>query len=118
LLEFISTTRHDLTCLDGFFICKLLSEKLNQNEEGVWTLNKQTYHHLEWNKVKERIGEFALTGAAKEKILSLTPSVHLKQIQAWLKEGEEAIQILNKSTSVPIHEMNGTERILTQLNKG
>ena len=59
-------------------------------------MNNQTYHHLEWNKLKERIAEYALTSAAKEKIYALVPSVHHKQIQTWLKEGEEAIQILIK----------------------
>ncbi len=64
------------------------------------------------------MAEFALTAEGKEKIYNLTPSTHLKQIEAWLDEVSEAVEILKKSSSVPVHGLGGMEQILSKLNKG
>jgi DNA mismatch repair protein MutS2 len=81
-------------------------------------LNKHTFKVLEVQEIKERIAEFALTNEGKEKIYNLTPSTHLKQIEAWLDEVSEGVEILKKSSSVPVHGLGGMEQILSKLNKG
>jgi DNA mismatch repair protein MutS2 len=82
------------------------------------TLNTHTFKVLEVQEIKERIAEFALTNEGKEKIYNLTPSTHLKQIEAWLDEVSEAVKILEKSSSVPVHGLGGMEQLLSKLNKG
>jgi len=81
-------------------------------------LNTHTFKVLEVQEIKERIAEFALTNEGKEKIYNLTPSTHLKQIEAWLDEVSEAVKILEKSSSVPVHGLGGMEQLLSKLNKG
>ena len=81
-------------------------------------MNTHTFKVLEVQEIKERIAEFALTNEGKEKIYNLTPSTHLKQIEAWLDEVSEAVKILEKSSSVPVHGLGGMEQLLSKLNKG
>jgi DNA mismatch repair protein MutS2 len=81
-------------------------------------LNTHTFKVLEVQEIKNKMAEFALTAEGKEKIYNLTPSTHLKQIEAWLDEVSEAVEILKKSSSVPVHGLGGMEQILSKLNKG
>jgi DNA mismatch repair protein MutS2 len=81
-------------------------------------LNTHTFKVLEVQEIKNKMAEFALTAEGKEKIYNLTPSTHLKQIEAWLDEVSEAVEILKKSSSVPVHGLLGMEQILSNLNKG
>lgn len=81
-------------------------------------MNTHTFKVLEVQGIKQKIAEFALTNEGKEKIYNLVPSTHLKQIEAWLDEVSEAVEILKKSSSVPVHGLGGMEQILSKLNKG
>ncbi|MFB3166356.1 endonuclease MutS2 [Neobacillus sp. 179-C4.2 HS] len=81
-------------------------------------MNTHTFKVLEVQEIKQKIAEFALTNEGKEKIYNLAPSTHLKQIEAWLDEVSEAVEILKKSSSVPVHGLGGMEQILAKLNKG
>ncbi|WHY90119.1 endonuclease MutS2 [Neobacillus cucumis] len=81
-------------------------------------MNQHTFKTLEFQQIKEQIAQFALTDEGKEKILTLIPSNHLKQIEAWLDEVSEAVEILKKSSSVPVHGMDGMKQLTLQLNKG
>lgn len=81
-------------------------------------MNTHTFKVLEVQEIKRKIAEFALTNEGKEKIYNLAPSTHLKQIEAWLDEISEAVEILKKSSSVPVHGLSGMEQILAKLNKG
>jgi DNA mismatch repair protein MutS2 len=82
------------------------------------TLNSHTFKVLEVQKIKDKIAEFALTSEGKEKINNLAPSTNLKQIEAWLNEVSEGVEILKMSSSVPVHGLGGMEQILSKLNKG
>ncbi|NWQ42083.1 endonuclease MutS2 [Bacillus sp. EB106-08-02-XG196] len=81
-------------------------------------MNTHTFKVLQVQEIKEKIAEFALTNEGKEKIYHLVPSTHLKQIEAWLDEVSEGVEILKKSSSVPVHGLGGMEQILSKLNKG
>ncbi|MFB3163179.1 endonuclease MutS2 [Neobacillus sp. 179-J 1A1 HS] len=81
-------------------------------------MNTHTFKVLEVQQIKQKIAEFALTNEGKEKIYNLAPSTHLKQIEAWLDEVSEAVEILKKSSSVPVHGLGGMEQTLAKLNKG
>ncbi len=77
-----------------------------------------TFNTLEFQQIKEIIANFALTKEGKAKIECLTPSTNKKQIEAWLDEVSEAVEILKKSASVPVHGLDGMEQLLNNLNKG
>lgn len=81
-------------------------------------MNDQTFSVLEFNRIKELVAEFALTDSGKNKIINLQPSINKNQILSWMEEVSEAVKILNKSSSVPIHGLDGIENILKHLHKG
>ncbi|WML40155.1 endonuclease MutS2 [Neobacillus sp. OS1-2] len=81
-------------------------------------MNQHTIKTLDFNKISEIMATFALTKEGKEKISSITPSTNMKQIEAWLEEVSEAVGILKKSASVPVHGLDGMEHLLNNMNKG
>jgi MutS2 family protein len=81
-------------------------------------VNSHTFKILEFDHVKELIAQFTMSEAGKVKIVNLAPSTNVKQIRAWLDEVTEAVNILEKSASVPISSLNGMELIISQLDKG
>jgi dsDNA-specific endonuclease/ATPase MutS2 len=81
-------------------------------------LNSKTYSVLQYDQIKEEVAHFALTDSGKNYIRNITPITNVKQIESLLEEINEAKQILIKSSSVPIHGLNGIEIVLSQLNKG
>jgi DNA mismatch repair protein MutS2 len=81
-------------------------------------LNQHTFQVLEFEKIKSCIADFALTKEGKRKIECLTPSTNQKQIEAWLDEVSEAVEILKKSASVPVHGLEGMELLINNMNKG
>lgn len=81
-------------------------------------LNEQTYSVLEFNLIKERVAQFALSEMGKQQLLSLAPSTNIRQICSWLDEVSEGVQILEKSSSVPISSLSGIDILMNHLNKG
>lgn len=73
---------------------------------------------MEFGLIKETIASYALTTSGKKEVLALEPSTNVKQIESWLDELSEAVEIMNKSTSVPVHGLEGIELLLQSLNKG
>ncbi len=81
-------------------------------------MNKNTFTQLDYDNIKERASQFALSKEGKKKLLEMMPSVNLKQIKSWLDETEEAVNILEKSASIPVHGLDGIESVLKNFNKG
>ncbi|PFO04807.1 DNA mismatch repair protein [Bacillus sp. AFS076308] len=81
-------------------------------------MNQHTFNMLEFQQIKDEIANFALTKEGKEKIKNLVPSTKVKQIEAWLEEVTEAVEILKISASVPVHGLDGMTAILQNMNKG
>ncbi|MBN8193077.1 endonuclease MutS2 [Bacillus sp. NTK074B] len=81
-------------------------------------MNEKTFQTLEFNSVKEELMGFALTEEGKKELLNLQPSTNIRQIDMRLDEVTEAVRILEKSASVPIHALDGVENIMGNLNKG
>ncbi|MEH7354520.1 endonuclease MutS2 [Neobacillus drentensis] len=81
-------------------------------------MNHHTFKSLEFQQIKTIIANFALTKEGKEKIECLTPSTNKKQIEDWLDEVSEAVEILKKSASVPVHGLDGMKPLLNNMNKG
>ncbi|MFE8699478.1 endonuclease MutS2 [Cytobacillus sp. FJAT-54145] len=81
-------------------------------------MNLETIQGLEFTHIKERIAQFALSEFGRKKVFELAPSFNQKQIQSWLDEVTEGVQILKKSSSVPVHGLDGIEIVLKTINKG
>jgi DNA mismatch repair protein MutS2 len=81
-------------------------------------LNTQTINMLEYKKIKEILGGYAVNSLTKQVIETLEPSTNLSIIQSWMLDTSEARLILEKSASVPIAKLNGLEHILEIPKKG
>jgi len=81
-------------------------------------MNQHTFNSLEFQQIKSLIANFTLTKEGKEKIECLTPSTNKKLIEAWIDEASEAVEILKKSASVPVHGLDGMETLLNNMDKG
>lgn len=81
-------------------------------------MNSKTVETLQFNDVKKEVATYAISELGKNQIMSLQPSTNKRQIEAWLQEVNEAKKILQISSSVPLHGLNGLEQILTNLHKG
>lgn len=81
-------------------------------------MNQNTFETLEFKQIKDAIAYFALTKEGKKKIADLAPSFNKRNIEALLDEVSEAVEILKKSSNVPVHGLDGMEQLLGNLNKG
>ena len=80
-------------------------------------MNIETLKLLEFDKIINRIKDFALTEEARQQIDLLTPSTHYNRIYHLLDEISEAKIILSNSTSIPLLGINGIPKLLDKLNK-
>ncbi|ERI95078.1 MutS domain V protein [Clostridiales bacterium oral taxon 876 str. F0540] len=81
-------------------------------------LNKNAINILEYNKIKESIKNYALSEIAKDMADKLEPSIDINIIQNNLKETTEARNIVDRSSSVPLHGLKGIKNIKDKLGKG
>ncbi|MGM0750990.1 MAG: endonuclease MutS2 [Bacillota bacterium] len=81
-------------------------------------MNEKTFQTLEFNSVKEELTRFALTEEGKTVLMNMIPTTNIRQIDMRLDEVTEAVRILEKSASIPIHALDGVENIIANLNKG
>ncbi|MDP4169580.1 MAG: endonuclease MutS2, partial [Bacillota bacterium] len=81
-------------------------------------MNTTTFHTLDFEKIKEEIASYALTAEGKEMVTKLYPSINIKQVEALQEEVSEAVEVLKRSTSVPVHGLDGMAGLLGSLNKG
>ncbi|MDF2670807.1 MAG: mismatch repair protein MutS protein, partial [Paenibacillus sp.] len=75
-------------------------------------------NQLEFDKVKERLREFAISAPGRGLIDQLVPVADQRRIGMWLAEAEEACAILKQGASVPIPSMEGMDSMLELLGKG
>lgn len=81
-------------------------------------MNKTTIKLLEYDKIKEKLKEHALSDMGKNMIDCLQPSLDINRIRTWLAETTEARAIVNKSSSLPIHSLAGVKNIIDKVDKG
>lgn len=60
---------------------------------------------LEYNKILEKLSNYAITYLGKKSSLTLLPSNKKKQVQNMLKETEEAVNLLYRCNTPPISEI-------------
>lgn len=81
-------------------------------------MNQQTIDILGYQEILEEIAHFAKTNRGKNTIKALRPLQDKKRIELLLKEVAEAEEIINISSSVPIHTLDEMEHYLEQARKG
>lgn len=81
-------------------------------------MNAASMKTLEFDKILERISEYAITDAARSRIKNLVPSADPDQINAWMSETTEARIMLERNSSVPLPALENFVEILGRLNKG
>ncbi|NBD23465.1 endonuclease MutS2 [Paenibacillus glycinis] len=81
-------------------------------------MNQTTMNALEYQKIKAMLVSYAVSDAGKALAERLEPSYRHRQVQAWLKETEEAAALLAMGASVPLSAMEGIGPFLSLLGKG
>lgn len=81
-------------------------------------MNENAIHTLEYDKVKDRLGEYALSPGAKKHIERLHPSTNARVIDDWIAETTEAGSIMGINSSIPLAVMEDLEEILPKVVKG
>ncbi|MEC0240767.1 DNA mismatch repair protein MutS [Paenibacillus dokdonensis] len=77
-----------------------------------------TMSMLEYDKLKERLLEYAVSYEGRKHIEDLVPGSHLRAIESALLETAEAKALLGKGASVPLPSLEGIEHITSLLHTG
>ncbi|MCX7708742.1 MAG: hypothetical protein N2484_02715 [Clostridia bacterium] len=81
-------------------------------------MNQTAKQLLEFEKIKERLCEYAVSERVKAVLRNLEPSTDITAIEGWMEETTEARNILNVSPGVPLFCLDGSEKALEKLEKG
>ncbi|MCM3143430.1 DNA mismatch repair protein MutS [Brevibacillus sp. MER 51] len=81
-------------------------------------MNEKALQRLEYDKIKEKVMEYALSYAGKKHVEQMMPMESVKVVRSKLDETAEAKNILQNGASVPIPALEGMEKILSLLGTG
>lgn len=81
-------------------------------------MNEKALQRLEYDKIKEKVMEYALSYAGKKHVEQMMPMDAIKVVRSKLDETAEAKNILQNGASVPIPALEGMEKILSLLGTG
>lgn len=81
-------------------------------------MNVNAIKTLEYDKIKERLSEYALSPGAKKQIERMHPSANVRVIEDWIAETTEAGRILEINSSIPLSAMEDLEEIFAKVAKG
>ncbi|MFG0215657.1 DNA mismatch repair protein MutS [Brevibacillus porteri] len=81
-------------------------------------MNEKTLQRLEYDKIKEKVMEYALSYAGKKHVEQMMPMDSVKVVRSKLDETAEAKNILQNGASVPIPALEGMGKILSLLGSG
>lgn len=81
-------------------------------------MNNKTIELLEFNKIKEILKSYAISQLGKNYVNNLEPYVDKNVIEKNLNETSEARNIVNITSSIPIHSLNGIDTVLGKLERG
>lgn len=80
-------------------------------------MNQNANEILEFEKIKEELKNFALSELAKDMIEKLEPSLDKLKVERWLMETSESRNIVDRSSSIPLHGLTGIKSIKEKLGK-
>jgi DNA mismatch repair protein MutS2 len=81
-------------------------------------MHEETMILLEYDKVIDRLADFAVSALGKKMIRNLEPSVRQAVVEAKLAETTEARAIVDLTSSIPLHSLTGIEDVMGKLGKG
>ncbi|GLC28701.1 endonuclease MutS2 [Clostridium omnivorum] len=81
-------------------------------------MNEKALRVLEFNKIKEKIKNYANTGAAKELIDRLEPYDNIFEVREHLEETKEAFMLLIKKGSPPFEGIYDVREAISRVEKG
>ena len=81
-------------------------------------MNNKTVELLEYDKIKELLKSYAISDLGKDMIEKLEPYVDINLIEKYMKETTEARNIVNITSSIPIHSLTGIKNVKQKLHKG
>ncbi|MBK1809231.1 endonuclease MutS2 [Clostridium sp. YIM B02505] len=81
-------------------------------------MNDKALRVLEFNKVKEEIKKYALTGASKDTIDELAPYENIHEVKEHLQETKEALTLLQKKGAPPFEGLYDVREAVTRAGKG
>ncbi|GIP33165.1 endonuclease MutS2 [Paenibacillus sp. J2TS4] len=81
-------------------------------------MNQQTYTRLEYDKLKQKLNDYAISSIGRQRIDELSPLTDLRMIENQLVETEEALQVIRDGVSVPIPSIEGVDLVFRKFGKG
>lgn len=81
-------------------------------------MNEKALRVLEYNKIKEKIKEYAQTGAAKDLIDELRPYDNIFEVKEHIEETQEAFQLLIKKGAPPFEGIYDVRDAIGRAEKG
>ncbi|MED1797229.1 endonuclease MutS2 [Brevibacillus porteri] len=81
-------------------------------------MNEKALQRLEYDKIKEKVMDYALSYVGKKHVEQMMPMDSVKVVRSRLDETAEAKNILQNGASVPIPALEGMEKILSLLGTG
>lgn len=81
-------------------------------------MNEQALKRLEYDKVKQQVAGYAISYLGSRRVEDMQPSLQAGQVKALLDETEEAKDLYEKSSSIPLPSLEGMEWVMGHLGKG
>ncbi|RAV12963.1 endonuclease MutS2 [Paenibacillus contaminans] len=81
-------------------------------------MNANTMKRLEYDKIKEKLEEYAISYIGKSHVRIMEPSDDKKRVERMLNEADEARIVLDHGASVPIPSMEGLEPVMQLIGTG
>ncbi|HCF92959.1 MAG TPA: mannonate oxidoreductase, partial [Firmicutes bacterium] len=81
-------------------------------------MNENTFITLEFDKIKELVKEFAVSGLGRTLIDELVPATDRRIVMESIRETTEARAILDASGHVPLHGLSDVSSHLERISKG
>lgn len=81
-------------------------------------MNERALRVLEFNKIREMIKNYAVTGAGKDLIEKLEPYKSLYEVQEHLEETHEALMLLTKKGAPPFEGVHDVREGINRAEKG
>ncbi len=78
-------------------------------------MNEKIFRTLEFDKIKEILQKYAVSAMGKDKITDLVPLKNPDDVKVLLKKTDEAVEIIEKHGSSPVHRYNDVRSILARI---
>lgn len=81
-------------------------------------MNERTMRQLEYDQIKQKVAEYAVSYLGKEHVERMGPLLECRAVRTALDDANEALAILNAGGSVPIPSLQGFDAVLNLLGTG